>query len=94
MSKQFNTKKESISLINRISLTLYNKTGRIITEGESNFKLFDFWEEKTVLINGRIIKPEEFKSIRIIVYGFSLKEKINILYGSETASNICFDFTI
>ena len=87
-------KKTKFALLNKISLTLYNKTGEIITERESELKLFNIWEEKTITIKGRIIEPVEFKSIKIRVYGFSIKEKINILYGSEKASNISFYFSI
>ena len=86
--------KPKFALINSISLILYNKTGEKITEEEASLKLFDFWEEKTISIKGKTIKPEEFKSIKLIVYGFSLQEKIGITYGGEKASHICFDFTI
>ena len=48
----------------------------LITEGETELKLFNMWEEKTITIKGRIIEPVEFKSIKIRVYGFSIKEKI------------------
>lgn len=85
--------KPKFTLMNRISLTLYNKTGEKIAEEDASLKLFDFWEEKDVSFTGKTIKSEEFKSIKLIVYGFSLQEKISIMYGSETASHICFDFT-
>jgi len=86
--------KPKFALINSISLTLYNKTGEIITEEKASLNLFEFWEEKTISIKGKTIKPEEFKSIKLIVNGFSLQEKISIMYGGESASHICFDFTI
>jgi len=85
--------KPKFILMNGISLTLYNKTGEKIAEDDISFKLFDFWKEKDVLFTGKTIKSEEFKSIKLIVYGFSLQEKISITYGDETASHICFDFT-
>jgi hypothetical protein len=77
--------KPKFTLMNRISLTLYNKTGEKIAEEEVSLKLFDFWKEKNVSFTGKTIKSEEFKSIKLIVYGFSLQEKISITYG--------FDFT-
>ena len=86
--------KPKFTLINSISLTLYNKTGEKITEEKTNLNLFEFWEEKTISIKGKTIKPEEFKSIKLSVNGFSLREKISITYGGESASHICFDFTI
>ena len=38
-------------------------------------------------------QENEFKTIEIAVYGFSFRQGIKILYGSEKASHICFDFT-
>ena len=85
--------KPKFTLMNRIVLTLYNTTGEKIAEEDISLKLFDFWEEKDVSFTGKTIKSEEFKSINLIVYGFSLQEKISIMYGGETASHIRFDFT-
>lgn len=86
--------KPRLAIINGVSLALYNDAGEIIAEGESNFKLLDFWDKKTIKLCGKIDKSKEFKSIKLIVYGFCLREKIQILYGSEKASRIVFDFTI
>ena len=85
--------KPKFAIMKSISLTLYNKTGEKITEEEVSLKLFEFWEEKDVSITGKTIKSEEFKSINLIIYGFSLQEKINIIYGGEKASHIYLDFT-
>ena len=84
--------KPRFTLMNRVSLALYNKTGEKIAEEDVSLKLFEFWEEKDVLFAGKTIKSEEFKSINLIIYGFSLREKINIMYGGDTASHICFYF--
>jgi len=85
--------KPLFSIVTRLSLSLYNNNGEKITEVESNFKLFKLWKEKTVEMNGEIDNPVEFKSLKLIIFGFSIREKINILYGGEKASFICFDFT-
>jgi len=86
--------KPRLAILNRISLTLYNETGAKIAEADITFGLFDIWKEKTILIKGEIVKPEEIKSVKLVFYGFSIREKINIFYGGEKASQICFDFTI
>jgi len=81
------------SIVTRLSLSLYNIDGEKITEVVSNFKLFKLWKEKTIDLNGKIDNAVEFKSLKLAIYGFSLREKINILYGGEKASFICFNFT-
>jgi len=85
--------KPKFTFINRVSLALNNKTGVKIAEENLRLKLFEFWEEKDILFTGITIKSEEFKSINLIIYGFSLREKISIIYGGDTASQICFHFT-
>jgi hypothetical protein len=86
--------KPRLTIVNRVLLTLYNETGEKITESDSSFRLFDFWKEKTMKIQGRIDNPDEFKSIKLVVYGFSIGKKVTILYGGEKASQICFNFAI
>ena len=86
--------KPRLTLVNQVSLTLYDEAGEKIAEESSNFKLFEFWKEKTIKISGKIDTSKEFKSIELVIYGFSLREKIDVLYGGEKASQICFDFTI
>ena len=85
--------KPLFSIVTRLSLSLYNIDGEKITEVVSNFKLFKLWKEKTIDLNGKIDNAVEFKSLKLAIYGFSLREKINILYGGEKASFICFNFT-
>jgi hypothetical protein len=89
-----NIEKPRFAFVNRVSIALYNDTGEKIAEEESSFKLIDFWDRKTIKLRGKIDKSEEFKSIKLIVYGFCLGEKIHIVYGGEKASQIVFDFTI
>jgi len=85
--------KPRFSIVRSISLFLCDQNGSRISHKDVSFGLFNFWKEKTVLFNGEINKPEKFKSIKLVVYGFTLSKKINILYGADTASSICFDFT-
>ena len=86
-------KKPFFTFVNRVSLILYNSSGEKIAEQESSLKMFDFLREKTVSFSGMINNQEDFKSIKISISGFSLRKKIDVLYGGETASFICFDFT-
>jgi hypothetical protein len=86
--------KPRFAVVSRVLLTLYNATGEKIGESDSSFGLFDFWKEKTIKLQGIIGNPDELKSIKIVVYGFSLRNKISILYGGEKASQICFNFAI
>ncbi|MCX6667422.1 MAG: PKD domain-containing protein [Euryarchaeota archaeon] len=84
--------KPRFTVVNRVLLTLYNETGEKIADSDSSFGFF--WKEKTIKIQGSIDTPGEFKSIKLVVYGFSLRNKISILYGDEKASQICFNFAI
>ena len=86
-------KKPILTVVDQVTVTLYNKTGVEISKDETSFGRFEFWKEKAVLIKGETDKQEEFKSAKISLYGFSLGKKISILYGDEKASQICFDFT-
>jgi len=86
--------KPRLTIVNHVLLTLYNETGEKIAESDSSFRLFDFWKEKTIKLQGRIDDSNELKSIKLLVYGFSIGKKVNILYGGEKASNICFNFAI
>lgn len=85
-------KKPVLAILDKIQVSLYNKTGFQISEAEIGFKKFEIWKEKNVLINGEIIKAEEFKSIKISLKGLTVGQKINIQYGSQEPSQINFDF--
>lgn len=85
-------KKPILAEVDKVIITLYNKTGVEISNGKTSFKRFEFWKDKEVLIKGEIAKEEEFKSAKISVYGISLGKKISILYGADKASCICFNF--
>jgi len=85
-------KKPILAGLDRIIITIYNKTGIEISKGETFFKKFEIWKEKTILIKGDIPNIEEIKSVKISVYGLLLGKKINIFYGADKASYICFNF--
>jgi hypothetical protein len=85
--------KPRLAFVRSISLSLYDQNNSKISQKDVSFGLFDLWKEKTVLVNGEINKSERFKSAKLVVYGFTLGKKINVLYGGDTASSICFDFT-
>jgi len=85
--------KTLFAIANKISIIFYDNEGNEIVKKDEGLGFISLWREKTVQIRGTFDKEEEFKSIKIVVYGFSLGEKIAILYGGEKASHICFDFT-
>jgi len=85
--------KPRFAFLRSISLALYDNNESKISGGDISFGLFDFWKEKTVLFKGEINRPEKFKSAKLVIYGFTFGKKINILYGDDKASQICFDFT-
>ena len=84
--------KTKFSFISRIRLILYDINKNIISEKELKLNFLNLWNEKTISINGKIANKVEFKSIRIFVYGFSLREKIKIVYGNNKPSSIYFNF--
>ena len=73
-------KKPFFAFVNHVSLTLYNSSGSIVGEAESRLKMFDFWREKTVSLSGTIHKKENFKSVKLSVSGFSLKDEDFLLF--------------
>ena len=85
-------KKSLCLLANKIKISLYNNEGNEITQKEERLGLSNLWKEKTIDIKGVFDKEEEFKSIKITVYGLSIRNKLYILYGGEKASQICFNF--
>ena len=86
-------KKPILTVVDQVMITLYNKTGVEISKEGTSFRGFELWKDKAIFIEGETNKQEEFKSIKISVYGFSLGKKISILYGDDKDSQICFDFT-
>jgi hypothetical protein len=86
--------KPQFTFIKCVSLALFNADGEKIAEEDSSFQLFNLWNEKTIKLMGIFNESVEFKSMKLIVYGFCLREKIQILYGGEKPSQIFFNFTI
>ncbi len=79
-------------LANKLSIIFYNNEGNEIIKKDEKIGPSSLWKEKTVQIKGIFDKEEEFETLKIVIYGFSLRKKINILYGGEEASRICFNF--
>jgi hypothetical protein len=52
-----------------------------------------FWKEQKIIIDGEIDELTELKSLKLTFFGFSIGEKVSILYGGESSSCICFNFT-
>ena len=85
-------KKPILKNLRGISVTLFDKNDEEISKADLNFGILELWRDKSFLLDGRIDKQVEFKSVKISVYGFSILERIRILYGGEPPSYICFDF--
>lgn len=85
-------KKTIFSIVNKVTLVLYDSTGKKIAEENSQLKLVDIGKEKTIFISGIVNSQTDFESLELSIYGFSIGKKISILYGGEKASFICFDF--
>jgi len=85
--------KPAFALINKISVILYNDEGKEITQADDQQGVITLWTEKTIQLRGSVDTKEDFKSLTVIVYGFSLRGTTNILYGEEKASHLFFDFT-
>jgi hypothetical protein len=84
--------KSLFTIINRLSIILYDGQGNQITSEDQYLGFINLWREKTIQIKGSFDDKEEFKSVKLVFYGISLLGKTSILYGDETASQICFDF--
>ena len=80
-------------LIKKLTLTLYTSDGKVITNLDEKLGIGIFWKEKIVKLNREIKEEVEFESLKIEIHSFFLAPKINIIYGGEKASNICFDFS-
>lgn len=85
--------KPAFALINKISVILYNDEGKEIARTDEQLGFMTLWKEKTIQLRGSSDAKEEFKSLTVIIYGFSLRGTTNILYGEEKASYLFFDFT-
>lgn len=84
--------KPLLTWVNKLSLFFYDGQDNEIVEEEFNLGLNYFWREKTVEITGSFDKEFEFSSVKIRLHGFLIGGKINILYGGEKASKVCFNF--
>ena len=78
--------------VNKIKISLFDNLGNEILQKEKRLGFNNLWKEKKIDIQGVFEKDEDFKSIKITVYGFSISKKLFILYGGERASKICFYF--
>lgn len=86
-------KKAFLNYVQKVTLTLFNSTGEKIAESTVSFRFLEIKKEKEVTLTGTVNEPTDFKYAELSIIGFSLKDKIHILYGGGKASSICFDFT-
>ena len=85
--------KPLLAFVKGATLSLYDKNGEEITKTDENIGLISLWKEKKIEFSGEITSPEEFKSIKLVIHGLVLRNKISILFGGEQPSQIIFDFT-
>ena len=82
------------TIVNKLSVTFYDNGGNQIVRKDENLGFITLWREKAIQVKGSFNAKEEFRSVKLVFYGLSLREKTSILYGGEKASQICFDFTV
>ncbi|RLF55665.1 MAG: hypothetical protein DRN27_10395 [Thermoplasmata archaeon] len=85
--------KPLLTFVKGATLTLYGENGEEISKTDENIGLISFWKEKKIGFSGEITGPVKFKSIKLVIHGFPLRNKINIMFGGEQPSQIIFDFT-
>lgn len=84
--------KPVFSKINRISIVLLDKYGGEIERIDREVDVGFFWKSKKIEIKGSLNKEVELGSIKILLYGFSISKRAEIMYGYGKPSNICFMF--
>lgn len=86
--------KPRFTVLDSVHLIFQNETKDEILEVEKSFRNLNiFWKEQKITISGEIVEPMELKTVKLTFFGFSIREKINVLYGGDSASYICFNFT-
>jgi hypothetical protein len=80
------------SIVNKLSIIFYDGKGNEVAKSDEKLG-FSLWKEKIIEIKGSFDKEEELNFIKIVIYGFSIGEKISILYGGDKDSYLFFDFT-
>lgn len=84
--------KPIFAVASKICLSFYDKDGVEILSTEKNLGINNLWTEKTVELTGNLEKSEEIELVKVTITGFSLRNKINILTGGQTASFVSFNF--
>lgn len=86
--------KTRFTFLNSVKLTFYNETyDEIISMEKPLGNLNVFWKEQKIIIDGEIDELTELNSLKLTFFGFSIGERVSILYGGESSSCICFNFT-
>ena len=88
-----NLEKPLLLKIKKISISLLDENSNEISKVEKNMGLLSYGRSKTFELKGSIDDKFDFNSIKISFYGFSIGEKIEVLYGGEKASQITFNFS-
>ena len=79
-------------MLNKIEIILIDENdNEVLTMGEK-MGLKTVWKQKTLQFSGTLDKDVSLKSVKISFYGFSIGERIKIIYGGDTPSTISFEF--
>lgn len=85
--------KPRFSVVTGIRVELFDSSGVVIGEGEQRFSFFDTKDTYDVMFSGVFDSMVEFDFLRVFVYGFSLRNSIQVLYGGSEAARVVFDFS-
>ena len=84
--------KPFFTILSQVSVIFYNVDNQDIIKIDKKIGLNILWKEKNIEIQGELDEKIKLKSIKIMVTGVLLSDKVKILYGGDKASNICFNF--
>ena len=84
--------KSILTNANKIFIKIYDINGNEIGSKGEKIAFTNLWRDKKIIIKGVCNQNFNLKSIKISIQGFSIRNKINILYGGEKSSQISFDF--
>ncbi len=86
--------KPRYSPLTTISVVLLNSEGSELDHVETQLPTMLGQKKATIQLIDTIDTKEQFSSVQIQFKGFSLRERLSLLYGGEYASHIMFDFRI
>lgn len=85
--------KALLIIAKKIKINLFDSKDKEIIEIEKKISNNFLWTGKSLNIEGNFYEKKELKSLKITIYGFSIRDKIFIIYGGDKASQIQFNFS-